>query len=79
MKKCSLCIPVFNSEKYLNRCLCSFNDKNIEIICINDGSTDNSLKILLDFVRKDSRIKVINQENKGAAAARNLGDVYKRQ
>ena len=68
MAKVSVIIPVYNTEKYLKECLDSvinqtFND--IEIICINDGSTDNSLDILKEYAKKDSRIIVITQENKG--------------
>ncbi len=76
MPKVSVIIPVYNVEKYLKRCLDSlvnqtFND--IEIICINDGSTDNSLKIIEEYAQKDSRIKLFSQENKGSATARNVG------
>lgn len=71
----SVIIPVFNVEKYLYECLDSvvnqtFND--IEIICVNDGSTDNSLNILKEYEHKDSRIKIISQENKGIGASRNI-------
>ena len=74
--KISIIIPVFNSEKYLNDSLNSIINqtlKDIEIICINDGSYDNSLKILNDFKLLDNRIIVINQKNKGINFARNLG------
>ena len=76
MVKISVIIPVYNSEKYLKECLDSvlnqsFND--FEVICINDGSTDSSLKILNDYQSKDSRIKIISKENNGAASARNIG------
>lgn len=76
MPQVSVIIPVYNVEKYLECCLDSvigqtLND--IEIICVNDGSTDNSGKILAEYAEKDSRIKVINQENRGAGAARNAG------
>ena len=72
----SVIIPVYNVEPYLEQCLDSVINqtyKNLEIICINDGSTDNSLKILEKYQKKDSRIKLINQKNKGVAAARNAG------
>ena len=72
----SIIIPIFNSEKYLKRCLDSLTNqtlKDIEIICINDGSTDKSLKILNDFAKIDSRIKIINQNNQGQSVARNIG------
>lgn len=77
MVKVSVVIPVYNVEKYLSKCLdsvCNQTLKDIEIICVNDCSTDNSLQILKNFARKDKRIKIINVEvNKGAAAARNVG------
>lgn len=72
----SVIIPVYNSEKYLEQCLDSVANqtlKNIEIICINDESTDNSLKILEKYAKKDKRIKVISKNHGGAGAARNLG------
>ena len=74
--KVSVIIPVYNVEQYLNQCLDSVINqtlKDIEIICIDDGSTDNSGKILEEYAQKDNRIKVIHQKNKGAAAARNEG------
>ncbi len=76
MVNVSVIIPVYNTEKYLARCLESLNNqtlKDIEIICINDGSTDNSLAILEDYAKKDSRIKVISQDNAKQGAARNKG------
>ncbi|WP_297981997.1 glycosyltransferase [uncultured Methanobrevibacter sp.] len=72
--KISVIIPVFNVEKYLSRCLDSVINQtmeDIEIICINDGSTDNSLDILEHYSTSDSRIKIYSQENKGAGNARN--------
>ena len=72
----SVIIPVYNVEKYLRQCLDSVVNqtlKDIEIICVDDGSTDGSLKILKDYAVKDSRIKIIKQKNKGAATARNKG------
>lgn len=76
MPKLSVVIPVYNVEKYLSRCLDSvlkqtFTD--MEIICVNDGSPDNSAKILSDYASRDSRIRIINQENQGLSAARNTG------
>lgn len=76
MPKVSVIIPVYNTEKYLEECLDSVIHqtlKDIEIICINDGSTDNSLEILKKYKQKDSRIITIDQENSGAAIARNKG------
>ena len=58
--KISIIIPVYNSEKFINKCLDSIINqtyKNIEIICINDGSTDNSLNILKKYKKEDNRIK----------------------
>lgn len=76
MPKVSVIIPVYNVEKYLHECLDSVINqtlKDIEIIAVDDGSTDSSLKILKDYAKKDKRLKVLTQENKGAGAARNLG------
>lgn len=72
----SVIIPVYNVEQYLRQCLDSVVNqtlKDIEIICVNDSSTDNSLAILNEYVARDSRIKVITQPNGGAGAARNNG------
>lgn len=72
----SVIIPVYNSSKYLVECLDSVTSQTlqeIEIICINDGSTDNSLEIIKEFHKKDSRIKFIHQKNQGVSAARNAG------
>ena len=74
--KVSVIVPVFNTEKYLAKCLLSLIKqtlKNIEIIIVNDGSTDNSQLIIDEFQKKDSRIKVIKQENQKQGAARNNG------
>ena len=76
MIKLSIIIPVYNVEKYLEECLDSVSKqtlKDIEIICIDDGSTDNSLNILKEYSKKDKRIKIISKENGGQASARNLG------
>jgi glycosyltransferase involved in cell wall biosynthesis len=73
----SLIIPIYNVEAYLQECLdscISQTFKDIEIICINDCSSDNSLNILQEFANNDKRIKIINHEvNKGLGAARNTG------
>lgn len=73
----SVIIPVYNTEKYLRECLDSVVNQtlqNIEIICINDCSTDNSLQILQEYANKDGRIKIINNEkNLGSAESRNKG------
>lgn len=73
-KLISVIIPVYNVEKYLPRCLDSVlaqTYKNLEILCVNDGSTDESLSVLCDYASKDSRIKVFDKKNGGAASARN--------
>ena len=74
--KVSVLVPCYNVEKYIKQCLDSIvcqTLKDIEIICINDGSTDSSLDILKDYSKKDDRIKIINQKNKGLGATRNKG------
>ena len=74
--KVSVIVPVFNVESYLNESLDSILNqtlKDIEIICINDGSTDNSLDILETYSKKDKRIKIISKENEGQGVARNVG------
>ncbi len=76
MPEVSVIIPVYNVEKYLPQCLDSVINQtftDIEIICVNDGSTDESAEILQKYAAKDSRIKVITQENKGLSATRNIG------
>lgn len=72
----SVVIPVYNVEPYLERCLNSVLNstyKNLEIICVNDGSTDNCREILGRYAMRDDRIQVINQRNQGLSAARNSG------
>ena len=74
--KVSVIIPVYNAEKYLRQCLDSVVNqtyKNLEIICVNDGSTDNSSEILKEYASKDDRIILINQNNQGNGCARNVG------
>lgn len=76
MKKVSIIIPVYNTEKELDRCLesiCSQTYRELEIICIDDGSTDRSGGIADKFSQKDERIKVIHQKNGGESNARNTG------
>ena len=76
MPKVSIIIPVYNVEQYLARCLDSVlaqTFKDIEVICVNDGSTDNSSKILVEYSQKDNRIKLITQKNQGLSEARNNG------
>lgn len=72
----SVIVPVYNVEKYLSRCLDSVMGQTygqLEIICVNDGSTDASASILADYAAKDARIRVISQSNGGLSAARNAG------
>lgn len=73
-EKISIIVPVYNSEKYIEKCIQSIINqtyKNIEIIIINDGSTDKTLDILNDI--KDNRIIIFSQENAGVSSARNFG------
>lgn len=74
--KLSIIIPVYNVERYLDECLSSICDqtfRNLEIICVNDGSTDGSLEILRTWEKRDSRITILSTENRGVSMARNLG------
>lgn len=75
-KLVSVIIPVYKTEQYLGRCLDSVlknTYKELEVICVNDGSPDNSLDVLYSYANKDNRIIVIDQENQGVSAARNAG------
>ena len=72
----SVVIPVYNVEEYLAECLDSVLNqsiRDIEVICVNDGSTDGSLKLVLEYADRDDRITVFDQENAGLSAARNAG------
>ncbi|AJD04379.1 glycosyltransferase family 2 protein [Campylobacter lari] len=72
----SIVVPIYNVEKYLRQCLDSISIQsysNLEIILVNDGSTDSSLDIANEYACKDSRVKIINQKNKGAGYSRNVG------
>jgi len=74
--KVSVIVPVYNAEHYLRQCLdsiCAQTLRELEIICVDDGSTDGSSEILKEYAVRDSRIQVITQENGGAGAARNRG------
>ena len=76
MSKISVIIPCYNVEKYLDKCMQSILSQtlsDIELICINDGSTDDSLKLLNQYAASDSRITVINKKNEGVGIARNCG------
>ncbi len=75
-QKVSIIVPIYNTSKYLTKCLDSIINqsyRNLEIILIDDGSTDNSGQIADDYAHQDSRIKVIHQKNQGQSAARNRG------
>ena len=72
----SVIVPVFNVERFLSECLDSILSQtfeDFEVICVNDGSTDSSLHILDGYSKKDPRIKIVCQENKGLSGARNTG------
>lgn len=76
MKKVSIIVPLYNSEKTIEKCINSITKqtyKNIEIIIVNDGSTDDSQKIIEQLEKKDIRIKTLNQQNSGVSVARNNG------
>ncbi|MGN0773455.1 MAG: glycosyltransferase family 2 protein [Candidatus Ventricola sp.] len=76
MAEVSVIIPVYNAEKHLEECvrsICAQTLREIEIICVDDGSTDSSVEILNRLSQEDSRINVVRQENAGAGAARNHG------
>ena len=72
----SIIIPVYNNDKYISSCLNSIINQtinNIEIICIDDGSTDNSIKIIKEYQKKDNRIKLISEKKRGPGISRNIG------
>ena len=72
----SVIVPIYNVQEYLIGCLESISNqtiKDIEIICVNDGSTDESGSLLETFALKDNRIRVVHQKNKGPGSARNVG------
>lgn len=72
----SVIVPVYNTAPWLSRCLdsiCSQSYHHLEILCVDDGSTDNSAEILAEYALRDSRIKVFTQKNAGLSAARNTG------
>ena len=75
----SIIVPIYNVEKYLQRCidsLCNQTYTNLEIILINDGSTDNSVQICESAAKADKRIKILHQKNGGSSIARNNGMDY---
>ena len=71
----SIIIPVYNVENYIERCLNSINyqDERLEVIIVNDGSKDNSEKIILEFLKKNHNFKYLKKENGGVSSARNFG------
>ena len=74
--KVSIVVPIYNVEKYLRQCLDSIVNqtlKDIEIICVDDGSKDSSPEIIEEYVKKDSRVKVITKENSGYGNSMNRG------
>ena len=76
MSKVSVIVPVYNSERWLGACLDSLLGQtleDVEVICINDGSTDGSAAILSEYASRDGRVKTFAQENRGLGAARNRG------
>lgn len=76
MIKVSVIVPVYNGEEHLRECLDSIvgqSLKEIEIICVDDGSTDSSFSILKEYQSKDNRVQVLQQKNLYAGVARNLG------
>ena len=76
MQKISVIIPIYNAEKYLLKCIDSIINQdftNFEIICIDDGSKDNSLTLLNEYKKRDNRILVFTQNNQGQGVARNKG------
>lgn len=76
MPEVSIIIPVYNAEEFLAKCVMSALDQtisNIEVILVNDGSTDRSLQMCYEFSAKDKRVKVIDKQNEGVSEARNCG------
>lgn len=77
--KVSIIIPIYNHEKYLRECLDSVVNQTmnaIEIICVNDGSTDGSLNILKEYAKKDDRLKIVDKKHTGLGPSRNVGLDY---
>lgn len=76
MLQLSIIIPVYNLSTFVGRCIdsvCAHESTDFEVICINDGSTDNSFDVLQDYASRDNRIVVLNQKNAGVSSARNTG------
>ena len=77
--KVSVIMPVYNAAEYLSRTLDDVTNqtlRDIQIICVDDGSKDNSREIVKEYQKKDERIQLVEQENKNAGAARNHGMQY---
>ena len=75
MDKVSIIVPIYNTAKYLDKCLSSIANQtytNIEVILVNDGSTDDSLSIIQKYINDDERFSLINIENSGVSIARNM-------
>ena len=76
MELLSIIVPVYNGEKHIDECIKSLttqNYNNVQIICVNDGSTDRSNQLLEKWVQVDSRVEVYFQNNSGVSVARNTG------
>ena len=76
MAKISIIVPVYNVERYLKECLDSIQNqtlRDIEIICVDDGSTDSSAEILDEYMKSDSRFRVIHKQNEGYGKSMNIG------
>ena len=72
----SVIIPMYNSESFIERCVCSVLNgsyQNIEVLCIDDGSTDGTLELVKKLQNEDSRVIVLEQNHAGVSAARNYG------
>ena len=76
MECITIIIPVYNCERTIERCIASVQKqtlKELEILCIDDGSIDHSADIILEMMKSDSRIRLFSKENGGAGSARNKG------
>ena len=76
MPRCSVIIPAYNAARYLRGCLDSVlgqTQGDIQVVCVNDGSTDDTAAILAEYAADDSRLKIVSQKNMGLAAARRRG------
>ena len=76
MSKVSIIVPVYNVEKYIGKCIVSLKEqtlKDIEIIVVDDGSTDKSISVVEEYIKNDERIKIYKKENGGLSDARNYG------